>query len=562
MTGETPPTDADAVTTRDLVDDVPIAWETLSADEGVRGELPAVEMPAVERPTGRSTAIFAMWTGLSRVAGLAREILAAAIFGTQGNINAFVIAFNVPNIVRSLVADSALSAALIPVYTQLIEDGRKREADRVVGAVIGLVVMVLGAITLLAIVLAPIFMPWFALGLSPELKAETVRLSQVMFPIIPLLALTGIMAAVLQANGEFGVTGFVPVLWNVVIIVCLGIADVALPASERVMGYAVGIVLGTLAQLLWLLPYMRGKGPFKFSLGRGVPEVRRVFVMMLPVSLGLGLININASVDNVFAGLVSTDAVSSIDKAFRLYVLPQGVFSVAISTVLFPAISRMAARKDLAGVREMVTRGLRQIFFMLVPASIFLMVLAEPATRLIYQRGAFNDASTHLTSQALFTFSLGLAFNGASLLVIRTFFSLQEPWIATKVALLGLGLNAVGDLAFYKPFGAPGIPLSTSLVSVVTFTVLTVLLQRRIGGLPRRALTRGFAQCLFAGVVMGGFTWAVWHVVNAVAGNSLIGQLVSMAAATVAAGLAFLAGARAVDIPELSQLTRLVRALR
>jgi len=557
MTGETPTTNDDAVTTREVVDDLPLARETLSADEGVRGEL-----PEVERPTGRSTAIFATWTGLSRIAGLAREILAAAMFGTQGNINAFVIAFNVPNIVRSLVADSALSAALIPIYTQLIEGGRKKEADRVVGAVIGLVVMVLGAITLVAIALAPIFMPWFALGLSPELKAETVRLAQVMFPIILLLALTGILAAVLQANGEFGVTGFVPVLWNAVIIVCLGIADVALPPGERVMGYAIGIVLGTLAQLLWLLPYMRGKGPFKFSLGRGVPEVRKVFVMMLPVSLGLGLININASVDNVFAGLVSADAVSSIDKAFRLYILPQGVFSVAISTVLFPAISRMAARHDLAGVREMVTKGLRQIFFMLVPASIFLMVLAEPATRLVYQRGAFNDVSTHLTSQALFTFTLGLVFNGASLLVIRTFFSLQEPWIATKVALLGLGLNALGDLAFYKPFGAPGIPLSTSLVSLVTFGVLMVLLQRRIGGLSRRQITQGFAKCVFAGVIMGGFTWAAWRVVSGLVGTSLIGQLISMSVATVAAGVSYMAAAQAVEVPELSQLTRLVRALR
>jgi putative peptidoglycan lipid II flippase len=229
---------------------------------------------------------------------------------------------------------------------------------------------------------------------------------------------------------------------------------------------------------------------------------------------------------------------------------------------LFPAISRMAARNDMAGVRDMVTSGLRQIFFMLVPASIFLMVLAEPATRLVYQRGAFNGASTHLTSQALFMFTLGLAFNGASLLLIRTFFSLQEPWIATKVALLGLGLNALGDLAFYKPFGAPGIPLSTSLVSVVTFGVLMLLLSRRIGGLPRRAITRGFLQCLLAGVVMGAFTWAVWRVTNAIVGNSLLGQLISMGVATVAAGLAYLAGAQAVEMPELSKLTRLVRALR
>lgn len=557
MTGDQSTTGGDGVTPSGIDDDLPVARPRMSADEGVRGEL-----PEIDRPTGRSTAIFAIWTGLSRVAGLAREILAAAMFGTQGEINAFVIAFNVPNIVRSLVADSAISAALIPIYTDMLEHGRKREAQRLIGAVIGLVVMVLGAITLLAIVLAPVFMPWFALGLSPALKAETVTLSQIMFPIILLLALTGILAAVLQANGEFGVTGFVPVLWNVVIIGCLGLSEVILPANQRVTGYAVGIVLGTLVQLLWLLPYMRGKGPFKFSLGRGVPEVRRVFWMMLPVSLGLGLININASVDNVFAGLVSADAVSSIDKAFRLYILPQGVFSVAISTVLFPAISRMASRNDMDGVRAMVTSGLRQIFFMLIPASIFLMVLAEPATRLVYQRGAFNAASTHLTSMALFTFTLGLVFNGASLLVIRTFFSLQEPWIATKVALLGLGLNAAGDLAFYKPFGAPGIPLSTSLVSLITFVVLIVLLRRRIGGLPRKDLTAGFAKCVFAGIVMGVFTWATFRIVSAVVGTSLVGQLISMSFAVVAAGLSYLAGAQAVGVPELDKLSRLVRALR
>lgn len=557
MTGDTSSTGTDGITADGVELDHLVARPTVSADEGVQGE-----MPEVERPTGRSTAIFATWTGLSRVAGLAREILAAAMFGTQGNINAFVIAFNVPNIVRSLVADSAISAALIPIYTDLIEKGRKRDADRVVGALMGLIVMLLGALTLVAIVLAPVFMPWFALGLSPALKAETVTLSQIMFPIILLLALTGVLAAVLQANGEFGVTGFVPVLWNAVIIVCLGASEFILPPSERVTGYAVGIVLGTLAQLLFLVPYMRGKGPFPWSLGRGVPEVWRVFWLMLPVSLGLGLININASVDNVFAGLVSADAVSSIDKAFRLYILPQGVFSVAISTVLFPAISRMASRNDITGVREMVTKGLRQIFFMLIPASIFLMVLAEPTTRLVYQRGAFNAASTHLTSMALFTFTLGLVFNGASLLVIRTFFSLQEPWVATKVALLGLGLNALGDLAFYKPFGAPGIPLSTSLVSVVTFAVLMVLLRRRIGGLPVRDIAQGFWQCLFAGAVMGVFTWAAYRVVSGIVGVSLVGQLISMSVAFVAAGVAYLAGAQAIQMNELNQLTRVVRALR
>ncbi len=521
-----------------------------------------VRTPPAPPRSGRSAAVFALWTALSRVAGLAREILAAAMFGTQGNINAFVIAFNVPNVIRSLVADSALSAAVIPIYTDLIEQGRKRDAQRLIGALIGLVTMILGALTLVAIVFAPVFMPFFSLGLSPALKAESIHLAQIMFPIILLLALTGLLVAVLQAAGEFGVTGFIPVLWNVVIIICLAIGEVVLPPGARVTGYAVGILLGTVAQLLWLLPYMRGRGPFTLSFGRGFPEVRKVFVMMLPVTLGLGLININASVDNIFAGLVSDDAVSSIDKAFRLYILPQGIFSVAISTVLFPAIARMASRNDMDGVRNTVTSGLRQIFFMLLPASVFLIVLAEPITRLVYQRGAFNAVSTSLTSQALVTYTLGLVFNGASLLLIRSFFSLQEAWVATKVAVCGLVLNAVGDLLLFRPLGAPGIPLSTSIVSVVAFFLLMVALRRRIGGLPNGQLIRSFVQCAVSALVLGIMAWATYRVIDPVVGRALISQMISVSSAAAVGSVGYLATAHALRMSELSQLTRLVRALR
>jgi putative peptidoglycan lipid II flippase len=494
--------------------------------------------------------------------GLAREILAAAMFGTRGEINAFVIAFNVPNIIRSLVADSALSAALIPLYTQLVEQGRKRDAQRLVGAMVGLITMVLGALTLLAIVLAPLFMPFFALGLSPELQDETVRLSQLMFPIVLLLALTGVVGAVLQADGEFGATGFVPVLWNAVIIVVLMFAALALPEGRQVPAYAVGIVLGTLAQLLFLLPYLRGKGPFPLSLGRGMPEVRRVLVLMLPVTLSLGLINVNAAIDNVFAGLVSEQAVSAIDKAFRLYILPQGVFSVAISTVLFPSIARMVARDDMRGVRHAVTGGLRAIFFMLLPASVFMMVLAEPVTRLVYERGEFDAESTDLTSQALLTFTLGLVFNGASLLVIRAFFSLQEPWKATKVAALGLVLNIVLDAILYRPLGVAGIPLATSIASLVTFLVLLHMLGREVGGLRTDLLLDGFGRCLAAGLVLGVLSWATFTVLDGALGRSLPAQLVSVGGALAAGTFAYLAAAQAFEVPELRRLARLARPLR
>lgn len=514
------------------------------------------------RSLGRSTAIFAVWTGVSRVAGLAREMLAAALYGTQGAINAFVIAFQIPNLLRSLVADSALSAAFVPVYTELQEQGRHREAQRLMGALVGLISMGLGLLTLVAIVLAPWIIPLFAPGLDQGLIDETVRLARIMFPIVVLLGLTGLVAAVLQASGEFGATAFVPVLWNVVIIVAMAAVTPLVPEEHQVTAYAGGIVAGTVAQLLWLLPYLRGKGPFPISFRTSSRHVRRVLVLMLPVTLGLGLINVNLSIDSIFATLVSEESVRAIDAAFRLYLLPQGMFSVAIATVLFPTISRLAAREDIEGLRRTLAEGLRQIFFMLLPASTFLLVLSEPVVRLVYQRGEFDVASTDLTAEALFFFALGLAFNGASLLVIRAFFSLQMPWLPTKVALLGLVLNAALDAAFYIPLGTGGIPLATSIASLVTLLVLVALLGRELGGVHGDWILDGITRCLVASGISCLLAWSSWRVLDDALGQSTLAQVVSVGAALVAATLAYAAAARAFYVRELGALARLVRPLR
>ena len=514
------------------------------------------------RGLGRSTAIFAVWTGVSRVAGLVREIAAAAIFGTSGAISAFVVAFNVPNLLRSLVADSALSAAFVPVFTQLEEEGRKREAQRLAGALIGLITMVLGAVTLLAIVLAPWFMPLFAPGLDEGLVDETVHLARIMFPIVVLLGLTGLVAALLQAAGEFGATAFAPVLWNVAIIVGLVAVTPLVPDDDRITVYAAAIVVGTAVQLLYLLPGLRGKGPFPISLGRGNRHVRRVVVLMLPVTLGLGLINVNLTIDTVFATLVGEAAPRAIDAAFRLYLLPQGMFSVAIATVLFPTISRLAARDDVDGMRATLAQGLRQIVFMLLPASAFLLVLAEPVVRLVFQRGEFDAVSTDLTAEALVFFSLGLAFNGASLLVIRAFFSMQMPWLPTKVAAFGVVLNTALNAALYQPLGTGGIPLATSLSSAITLGMLLYLLERELGGLHRAWVADGAARSLVASGVSVLLAWASWRVLDDALGRSLGAQVVSMGVALAAAAAAYLAAAQAFEMGELRALARLRRPLQ
>jgi len=523
------------------------------------------EAPAPSPPrggVGRSTAIFAFWTGISRVMGLAREILAAALYGTQGPINAFVIAFQVPNLLRSVVADSALSAAFLPIYTQLQEEGRHKEARRLVGALIGVITLVLGGLSLIAIVVAPWVMPLFAPGLSESLTDELILYSRIMFPIVAMLGLTGLIAAVLQAGGEFGATAFVPVLWNLVIIASMALGTLFVSGAAAVTMYAVGIVLGTAAQLLWLVPSFRRKGPFPISFSTASPHMRRVLILMLPVTLGLGLINVNLSIDSVFATLVSDESPRAIDAAFRIYLLPQGVFSVAIATVLFPAISRLAARADWDGMRRAVADGTRQIFFMLLPCSAFLLVLTEPVVRLVFQRGEFDAQSTAITSEALFFFALGLAFNGASLLVIRAFFSLQEPWVPTKVAALGVVLNTILNAILYVPMGTGGIPFATSITSAVTLGVLMVLLSRQLGGLHGAWIRDGILRCAAASAVSAVLAWSTWTVLDEALGRSTIAQIVAMTGAIAASGAAYVAAARAFELQELRVLGRLARPLR
>lgn len=512
---------------------------------------------------GRSTAIFAMWTAVSRVAGLVREIAAAALYGVGPAIDAFVVAFQVPNLLRSLVADAALSAAFVPTFTELDEQGRRKEAARLAGAFVGLISLVLGLITLVAVLTAPWVMPLFAPNLPESSTDLLVRLSQIMFPIVVLLGLTGLVMGILQASGEFASSAFVPVLWNGIIIVALLVVAPMVDGDAKISVYAIGILVGTAVQLVYLLPGLRGKGPFTISLGRGNPHVRRVLGLMVPVTIGLGLINFTLVINSYVADRIEGEgAIRAIDAAFRLYILPQGIFSVAVSTVLFPLISRMAARGDMPGMRQAVTDGTRQIFFLLIPATVFLALLAAPVTRLVFEHSNFDEAATDLTSSALLFFTIGLVFNGGSLLFIRSFFALKKTWIPTKIALGTLAVNTALDFALYKPMGVGGIALATSIASFAGFVAMAVLLRRELGGLDVRSIGDGLVRTAVASIWLGALAFGTWHALDGALGRSLPGQLVSVGAALAAALLAYLAAARGTGIPELRVMARTLRSLR
>jgi putative peptidoglycan lipid II flippase len=282
--------------------------------------------------------------------------------------------------------------------------------------------------------------------------------------------------------------------------------------------------------------------------------------MMLPVTLGLGLINFNAVIDSIFASrLIDPElAPTAIDKAFRLYMHPQGIFSVAITTVLFPSLSRLAARNDTPGFRNTLGLGLRQIAFLLIPAGVMSAVLAEPITRIVYQRGQFEPAQTPIVAAALAAFSAGLFFNGMMLLLNRAFFSLQSPWIPTAVALGNLGLNALLDAVFYR-FGTWGIPLSTTFVNIAGTVALLALLRRRLGTIELRESVSAFLRIVAASVVAGAVGYGVWRGLDEELGRGLAGQIVSIGTSLLAATAAYGLACRALGVRELRALLSLRR---
>jgi putative peptidoglycan lipid II flippase len=523
---------------------------------------PAVPPPAAShRRLARSTAIFSLATGLSRVLGLVREVVAKNYFGVQGPVNAFQIAFLVPNTVRALVADSALSAAFVPVFSDLLEKGERKRAWRVASSLLWLSTLALGALTALFMVLAP----WVMRPLYPDDHALLVGLSRVLFPIVALLGVSGIFVGILNSYDEFTVPALAPVAWNLAIIAGLVLGVPRADTSDaKLYVYAFSILIGTVIQVLLPLPWLRGKdGKLELVLDWRDPAVLQVFKLMLPVTLGLGLININALIDGVVAGhLIDANiAPAAIDAAFRIYMLPQGMFSVAIATVLFPSLSRFASRRDIPGFRNTVSLGVRQIAFLLVPASIVTIVLAEPITRLIYQRGAFTPEQTPVVAGALAAFSAGLTFNGMMLMLNRAFFSLQANWLPTAVALGNLFLNAVLDVAF-SPVGTWGIALSTSIVNLAGSAALFVLLRRKIGRVGFSDISTSFVRILAAAALAGGTAFGVWAAIDSAVGRSLGGQLVSVLPAVAAAVAVYFGACFAFKVREMQALLSLRGRLR
>jgi putative peptidoglycan lipid II flippase len=534
----------------------------------VPDETTVLDPPSHQVPPGRprrrlaaNTAIFSIATAVSRVAGLAREIIGAGFFGQSAGYSAFNVASQIPNLVSNLFAQAALSAAFVPVFTDLLQQGRKREAIRLASTLFWLILIVLGAITAILILAAGVIMPLFTGNLSPSATALTVGLSRVLFPVVLLLALTGLLTGIQQCYDEFTIPAIAPAVWNVVIIVLLVALRPHFHGGNQLYAYAIAWLAATVVQMAMVAAALK-RIDFRlaFALDWQDPRVKQVFVLMLPVSLSLGIINLDQLLNSTFGTLVGSYAPAAINQAFRIYLLPQGIFSVAVTTVLFPTLSRYANSRDPQGMRRAIGNGMRQINLLLIPSAALMLVLATQFIRLIYQHGHFSSLDTHHAAVALFWFAFSLPFAGVNLLLTRAFFSARRPWIPTGLAAMNMVVDAIISIVLYKPLGIAGLVIGTAVANAVMTWLQLDRLRLGLGGrLEGRQTLMITFRIVVASAIMAALAWLAWALLDSIVGRSLFGQIVSVGGALVVAAVVYARLALALRIPEAYQIEQLVR---
>jgi putative peptidoglycan lipid II flippase len=539
----------------------------LSAGAEAFAEEAAPPAPPGGGRVARNTAIFSIATGISRIAGLVREIIAAGFFGTRGPASAYTIASQVPNLVANLFANAALSAAFVPVFTELLQKGHRKQALRLASTLFWILLLGLGAITAVFILAAGVIMPLFTgPTFNSALDAFTVSFSRILFPVVMLIGLNGLLVGVLQSYEHFTIPAISPAVWNVVIIVLMVVLKPHFHGGyedgDQVYALAIAVLVATFVQLGMAFAAL-GRIDFRlqFSIDWHDPRIRQVFILMLPVTIGLGIVNLDQLINSVFGTLVDKEAPRAIDNAFRIYMLPQGLFSVSVATVLFPTLSRMAATRDVRSMRRAVGIGVRQINLLLIPSTAFLAVLTTPIVRLVFERGAFDAQSTSLVAEALFWFAFSLPFAGVNLLLTRTFFAVQRPWIPTRLAAMNIVVDVIVSIGLYKPLGIAGLIIGTVAANAVMTGLQLQRLRAGFNGRLEGAQTVMItARIVLASALLALVSWASWTLLDHVLGGSLPAQIVSLGAAGAAGVAVYARAVLLMRVPEAHQITALIRA--
>ena len=445
----------------------------------------------------------------SRVLGVARELVLAALFGAGDAMDAFFVAFRIPNLVRDLFAEGAMSAAFVPTFTRQLATRGREEAWRLGRLVITALLLVTGTLVVIGMVFAGPLVRILAGDYAsvPDKLELTVTLTRIMLPFLTMVAIAVALMGMLNSLRRFFLPALSPAMFNVAIIVSAFALVPLMPlvGLPPIAGIAFGALVGGLGQIAIQWPLLRREGfRYRFELDRHDEGLREILLLMGPGTLGLAAVQINLFVNTVLATGEGTGAVSWLSYAFRVMYLPIGLFGVSIATAALPELARHAAADDPAGMRRTLSSGLRLMLMLNVPATVGLIALATPIIALIFERGQFAAGhSTGPTAAALMFYAPGLLGYSAVKLASPAFYALRDSRTPVVVSVLSVAVNLVLNVTLVKVMGYRGLALGTALAAIFNAIILLWLLSRRLGGLEGRRTAVALAKIGAASLVMG-----------------------------------------------------------
>ena len=504
----------------------------------------------------------------SRVLGLVRDQVLAYFFGAGDAMDAFRIAFRLPNILRDLFAEGAISAALVPIFTRAFAARDPRHAWRLASTVINALLLLSMILAAAGMVFARPLIELYAGGFRavPGKLDLTVQLTRIMFPFLPLVTVAAVLMAMLNARHRFFVPSLSPAMFNVATIAgAVSLVPVAPSLGvEPIAIIALATLAGGVGQILLQWPAAARQGyRYRAALDLRDPLLHDVGHLMLPAVAGLAATQINLFVNTWLAAGLGTGAVSWLDYAFRLMYMPIGLFGVSIATASLPSISGHAANSDDPAIRHTMSAGLRMMLMLNVPAAAGLIVLSTPIVALIFERGRFTPADTAATAAALAWYAPGLLGYSTVKLISPAFYAIGNARVPLAASAVAVASNVVLSLALVRVLGHRGLALATGIAALLNSAVLLVMLHKRLGGVEGGRILRSAAKITAASIVMAAAAYYAERLLHVpIAGNGTLAQTMRVFGA-IATGMAVLAMvSHMLRIEEFAQLRRTVALSR
>jgi len=492
--------------------------------------------------------------------GLVRESVFAHLFGVGAATDAFNVAFRIPNLLRDLFAETALSAAFVPVLAGEKAKGKEAE-NRLASNILNVLFVVTGAVSLAGLLLAPAIAKTVAFGFGdvPGKIGLTARLTAVLFPFLLFVSLAAWAMSYLNTEKSFFVPSVAPALFNAfsILFPLLTYGWYVARGKEPIFGMAVGVLIGGLMQFLVQMPVVRRKG-FRWSplLSFRDPGFRKVMALFVPVAVGLAGTRINVLVNTILVTPLAEGSVSWLNYAFRVMHLPLGLFGIAVGTVALPSLSRLVHDNDLGAVRTTLADSLKMVLVLTVPATALLAFLAVPVTRAIYQRGRFTAEDTAATAGALVLYALGIPFMSGLRNVAAAFYAFKDSRTPMVASLVSIAFNIGLNVSLMNVLGFMIFPLSTSLAAVLNVGILMALLPKKDVGVAAAPLARFSIKLAAASAAGGAAAWAVNGLAEGRFGTSFAATAAGLAAAGLAGLVVFFAASRLLGLAEVGEFLR------